>query len=223
MTWRFETRSIPRCPARTHETKPTPRKLGLRQQKGTIVKTLTTVLAAALLFGTVTSAQEESSPSAALRHFQTNLDRYIALRQEATRTLPALTVTSDTGAMLLAAESLEAAIRSARRNVGAGDLFTPDIQPILRALIADTLRANGVDPSALSEDIDEAPSGTPRPVVNRRFPWVRGVAMPSCLLAVLPPLPNPVQYRVVGRDLVLVDIDADLVLDILRDAVPAGK
>ena len=42
----------------------------------------------------------------------------------------------------------------------------------------------------------------------------------SSVLAALPPLPHELQYRFVGRDLVLVDTHADLVVDILRNAVP---
>ncbi len=40
-----------------------------------------------------------------------------------------------------------------------------------------------------------------------------------CVLDALPRLPHELQYRFVGRDLVLVDTHADLVVDILRNAV----
>jgi hypothetical protein len=35
----------------------------------------------------------------------------------------------------------------------------------------------------------------------------------------LPPLPGELEYRVVGRDLVLLDVIANLVVDVLRDAI----
>jgi hypothetical protein len=44
--------------------------------------------------------------------------------------------------------------------------------------------------------------------------------MTWCLLDVLPALPEGLQFRFVARDLVLVDIDADLVVDVLPDALP---
>ena len=44
--------------------------------------------------------------------------------------------------------------------------------------------------------------------------------MPPSLLAVLPPLPRELEYRIVGRYLVLRDVDASLVLDYIADAVP---
>jgi len=40
------------------------------------------------------------------------------------------------------------------------------------------------------------------------------------LLAALPALPEELEYRFVGWDLVLVDTHADLVVDILKDALP---
>jgi hypothetical protein len=40
------------------------------------------------------------------------------------------------------------------------------------------------------------------------------------LLQVLPPLPRELEYRFVDRDLVLIDIHADLVVDILKEALP---
>ena len=43
--------------------------------------------------------------------------------------------------------------------------------------------------------------------------------MPPGLLAQLPPLPAALEYRLVGRMLILRDSDAALVLDYLPDAV----
>jgi hypothetical protein len=39
------------------------------------------------------------------------------------------------------------------------------------------------------------------------------------MIEALPPLPDELQYRIVGRDLVLVDVHANLVVDILREAL----
>jgi hypothetical protein len=57
--------------------------------------------------------------------------------------------------------------------------------------------------------------------VNGAFSWALGNAMPPCVLHALPELPIELQYRFVGVDLILIDIHADLVVDILRDAIPA--
>jgi hypothetical protein len=44
--------------------------------------------------------------------------------------------------------------------------------------------------------------------------------MPPDLLAVFPRLPSELDYRFVHRDLVLWDVRADLIVDVLRDAIP---
>ena len=59
----------------------------------------------------------------------------------------------------------------------------------------------------------------PRPIVHDQFDWSWGSFTPACVLSVLPSLPDQLQFRFVQRDLVLVDIDADLVVDVLPDAL----
>jgi hypothetical protein len=41
------------------------------------------------------------------------------------------------------------------------------------------------------------------------------------LLEALPPVPGGLEYRVVGPDLVLWDVHAEIVIDVLRDALRA--
>jgi hypothetical protein len=43
---------------------------------------------------------------------------------------------------------------------------------------------------------------------------------PAVILEALPPLPEELQYRFVGPTLVLLDVHADLVVDILPNALP---
>jgi hypothetical protein len=44
--------------------------------------------------------------------------------------------------------------------------------------------------------------------------------MPPTLLQLLPPLPQQLEYRIVGRDLVLLDLKANLIVDVVRQALP---
>ena len=66
---------------------------------------------------------------------------------------------------------------------------------------------------------DDEDAGAPRLVVNGPFPWNSGNAMWPSILAALPQLPEELEYRLVGADLVLVDIPASLVVDVLADAL----
>jgi hypothetical protein len=56
--------------------------------------------------------------------------------------------------------------------------------------------------------------------VNEFLPWQHGTPRYQPLLSVLPALPEELEYRLSGSDLVLLDVDARVVVDILRDAVP---
>ena len=44
--------------------------------------------------------------------------------------------------------------------------------------------------------------------------------VPGKLLRVLPQLPEVLEYRILGRHLILRDVKANLVVDFVRDAVP---
>jgi hypothetical protein len=52
----------------------------------------------------------------------------------------------------------------------------------------------------------------------------RGLAVPDggFPIEVLPELPEELQYRFQGRDLVILDVETDLVVDVLKDALPPG-
>jgi hypothetical protein len=59
--------------------------------------------------------------------------------------------------------------------------------------------------------------------VNAVYPNVHGQPLqsaPPTLLANLPILPRGLEYRVAGRTLALRDTEANLVVDILPDALP---
>ena len=89
-----------------------------------------------------------------------------------------------------------------------------------RARIVNALTVHGIQPEELiASSLDQADETAPAAGVNGRFPWKRGTPMWPCVLNALPPLPDELQYRLIGPDLVLVDVHASLVVDILRHAV----
>jgi hypothetical protein len=64
--------------------------------------------------------------------------------------------------------------------------------------------------------------GEPAPTVNQPFPSVLGSVQWPALVRALPAVPRELDYAFWGRDLVLVDVDANLVIDILSEALPEG-
>jgi hypothetical protein len=158
---------------------------------------------------------------AALHAWTLNIEAYMALREQAAQVAPPPRFPLSAADLLRAELAFAAEIRTRRHDAQMGDLFTAEVQRTFRKLIARTI---GEHEMAMADFLNEflavvIPGGS-RPAVNQRFPWQLGSAMPGCLLEVLPALPQGLQYRLVGRDLILLDLDANLVVDILPEALP---
>jgi hypothetical protein len=102
-----------------------------------------------------------------------------------------------------------------------GEFFTPALAGELRARIDAALVEHGftvadVRARALVEGGD--PAGVPLRV-NGAFPWRLAAAMFPCVIEALPPLPPELQYRMVANDLVLIDVHAGLIVDIMANAL----
>lgn len=146
---------------------------------------------------------------------------YAFMHRRLERRLPAIEVNANPETIRRAIDAMAAAVRVARADAVQGDLFNPRVQAAIRIRIARALRTHGLSPAdvraaELAEGID--PAGVPLKV-NGTFPWAIGTAMVPCILEALPPLPPELQYRLVGRDLVLIDVHASLIIDILREAL----
>src|SRR4029453_19196651 len=111
-------------------------------------------------------------------------------------------------------------LRKARPRAQAGDFFSPDISSEFRRRIHRVLDQRGVSENGLAADLQrEAPESLCTLSVNGNFDWRFGSMMPTVVLEALPDVPWPLQYRFVCRDLVLLDVDAGLIVDILPDAL----
>lgn len=57
--------------------------------------------------------------------------------------------------------------------------------------------------------------------VNAKYPEAQPLpTVPANLLLNLPPLPEPLEYRIVEKRLILLDSAADLVVDYVPNAIP---
>ena len=110
----------------------------------------------------------------------------------------------------------------ARRKAAAqGDIFTTAIAVEFRRLIQANLKhkSNAVRTSIKSDE-----QGT-KPVVrvNGAYPENAPLeTMPPTLLMALPKLPSELDYRLIGTTLILRDTVANLVIDILPNALPGS-
>lgn len=139
---------------------------------------------------------------------------YFELRSELEKGLPALIVTDDPAQIRRAVSVRAERIRLARTEAKQGDIFTPAVSAEFRKALAvemnvDTWAAIMDDnPGDFSIRIDRTyPEGTPLSTV------------PPNILAALPRLPDDIQYRFVGRHLILLDMRAYVILDWIPFAI----
>lgn len=157
----------------------------------------------------------------AIAAFEVAIKDYVELHRRLERAWPPGYLFGDPQYAEAAAEALRTALRDARPQAVQGGLFTAEVADVFRMRIAQALREGDYDLAVImwpSEEDDTIARW--RPVVNQPIPWgTSGMKWP--FLAVLPPLPPELAYRFIGRDLVLVDVHANLVVDILDLALPA--
>jgi hypothetical protein len=164
---------------------------------------------------------DDSDPNAPiLRDFQARVDRYLDVRKEAARAAPRLKETDDPAKIVEAQEKLTANIRTARADARPGDIFSPEIRQLFRRLMYPEMK--GQDAAATKEVIrQDAPAPASVPIeVNARYPDDQPLpTVPANLLAALPSLPEELEYRIVRRDLILRDVDANLIVDYIPNAI----
>jgi hypothetical protein len=116
------------------------------------------------------------------------------------------------------ADALAAAIRDARPRAKEGDIFTLAASEMFRARIAAMVRRSNFDVAAfLARHGGEGDDLEPQ--VFGPLLWPTHVALIP-IVRVLPELPPELEYRFAGRHLVLFDVGANMVVDVLRDALP---
>jgi hypothetical protein len=119
-------------------------------------------------------------------------------------------------------KQLREAIQQSRPDAKQGDLFTPDVAPVFRKIMAALL--NGPEGAKIKTSLAHAEPGAPAQFkVNGEFPNQNGQpiqSIPPSVLKVLPALPKGLEYSIAGRTLALRDTNANMVVDYLTDALP---
>jgi hypothetical protein len=159
----------------------------------------------------------------AVQEFNDDVADYLRLRQGAETSVRELSVTNDPRSLTDTVNRLSDRIRKARPNARRGDVFTPGVTREFRGCISRAMHDLQETPADLLAAIREDTSANRSKhglAVNGTYKWAAGWAMPPEILQALPDLPDPLEYRFVNRDLLLVDVDADLIVDILPEAIP---
>jgi hypothetical protein len=167
----------------------------------------------------VIGAQSASDSRAVTRLFAQRVNDYVALHRHVERLLPPEIVTSDLDRLFAPRVAMAREMRQARRDARQGDIFTPDLEMYFRTLIAQTLQRD--DTPDMLAIIEEENSVHTVASVNGDYPGGRSVPyIPPSVLAALPSLPSELRYSFVGRDLILWDVHAGLIVDFVPLVVP---
>ncbi len=170
-----------------------------------------------------TSSDPAVNPdAAAMREFKARAAKYVDLHKKLA-TGPAEQKKGATPIELTAAKSsLAAKVQAARADARHGDIFTPEVRVVFRRLLAPELKGeDGRDAKAVLRDDAPEPASVPFKV-NAKYPEGQPLpSVPGALLLTLPSLDAPLEYRVVGQHLLLIDTSTDLIVDYILNAIVA--
>lgn len=152
--------------------------------------------------------------------FERRVNDYMGQRRAVADSVGALNETASQAEIALRSASLAAGIQAARASSKPGDIFTTEIAAVFVTLIREEHRRR---PPPVQEQREDAQEELPdfEPEANQLYPTTYPLAtFPATLLPLLPQLPEELEYRLVGRHLILRDSEANLIVDVLRDALP---
>jgi len=172
----------------------------------------------ALSLGLATPLQERVNPTAeAIAAFQKRIQTYLDLRKDLTKKIPEVKETGDPAKISAREKALGQAIATAREGSKPGEIFG-DLSSFLREIVAQDWQSRS--PADQKAALSELPMNL-KLTVNEPYPTTLPLAtVPANLLARLPKLPEELEYRLVDRQLILRDRDANIVIDVLSGTAP---
>ena len=162
---------------------------------------------------------------AATQGFEGRVTQYANLHRLLEGPLPPLRVTTNLTANRASMKALALRIQRVRAHAGQGEIITADAARLFRRSIERALPPEqwAAIFAELATDEDGIPVAPHVLQVNIEWPeHVPFDFVPPQLLRALPPLPVELQYRIIGRSLVLWDHHANLIVDFLPGAFVSG-
>jgi ABC-type transporter MlaC component len=169
----------------------------------------------------VPTATPQLSPAdkVAVKRFEQRVKDYVKLRSGVKAKLPKLSKDATPQQIETYRNSFEESMRTARAGAKPGDLFNTEGSDFIRR----TLKTNfqGRDRVELREIVFDGETPAIKVRVNYPYPEPAALTeMPPTVLLNLPQLPPEVKYRFVGRNLLLLDRDNNVILDYMTNALP---
>lgn len=174
-----------------------------------------------LLLASLASFAQASSPGSndgkLVVEFQQRARQYLDWREKTAGKPPAPTDSPEK--IVAARRELANKVRVARAGAPQGQIFTSEVAGYFRRQIAITL--NGRNGKQVLTSLRHAEPTSMQLQINESYPEkVPLQSTPPTLLMNLPELPKGLEYRILGRELVLRDSDANIVVDYVPNALP---
>jgi hypothetical protein len=156
-----------------------------------------------------------------IAEFARKVSDYAEIHRRLEGPVPTIQVSADPEEVRQAMASLARKIRAERVGARQGDVFTPAAGPVFRSLIAAGCGGDIEGLHAVANE--ENPYVTKwHPRVNASYPdHLPFSIIPPSVLCSLPALPEELQFRFWDRSLLLWDYHANLIVDILPNALPS--
>ena len=187
---------------------------------GLAQNSLVTILMWLAAFTSLQAAQNTN-----LKEFHQRVQKYVQLQRQINKGQPKISKQTEPAEIAAHRETMAAAIQAARPHARQGDIFFAGIRPYFVRLIHYELKGPKGAPARQTIKV-----GNPQVVgssekvtlqVNAVYPDGAPLsAVPPNLLRQLPVLPPELDYRFVGRHLILRDVDANLIVDYILEAAP---
>lgn len=155
-----------------------------------------------------------------IKRFDDRVKQYVSLRSSLKAKAPKFSKESTPEQIQAAESGLAEALRTSRAGAKPGDIFIPDIAQYIRTTLKREFKP--AEKKEIRKVVLDKETNTPVTLkVNHPYPDPKEfVEMPATLLLKLPPLPKEVKYRYVGRNLILIDSDNNMIVDYMIDALP---
>jgi len=178
---------------------------------------------AGLVFVTTSYGQLDRDAQA-MQDFSNKIHLYLKIHHQAEVTVPHIKPTASAKKIIDRKHALAAQINKERGNIKEGNVFTPEVAAYFERLIHSAYRQNapGIEATLLCL----SPVREDRLKPNDIYPEdAELTAMPSTILLHVPELPSELEYRIVNKDLIIRDREANLIVDIFRGAItpPPGR
>jgi hypothetical protein len=178
-----------------------------------------TIIGAVIVCGVaaLTPAGAQTQDSFGLPRFNQAIASYMAIRHEVENRVGVPYISPNTTDIETMQTALARGISEARPHAKIGDIFNGVGFEFGRriAIVVDRRAIEGGWVTGRRQAARRSCGLT----VNGSFDWRYGEMLPAAVTDVLPELPWPLQYRLLCRDLVLLDVDASLIVDVLPDAL----